>query len=170
MTKLKPIVIGKRGTWFLCQCLNCHNEFLKEGYEFRAGKGKFCNLSCAYNYFKGKPRSDISDWKPNKKTLKRMSEVQIGRFSGKKHWNWKGGKITANNGYIFIYKPSHPYPNYLKKYVYEHRLVMERKLGRYLKPTEIVHHKNHKRGDNRIENLELFENHSKHISYHNSLK
>lgn len=68
---------------------------------------------------------------------------------------WKGGKYKdSKNGYVYIYELAHPFVN-KKGYVLEHRLVMERLLGRYLKPNEIVHHKNKIKDDNRLENLEI---------------
>lgn len=59
--------------------------------------------------------------------------------SGKKHWNWKGGEITDTKGYILIHCPNHPFCD-KKNYVYEHRLVIEKYIGRYLKPEEVGHH------------------------------
>ena len=71
--------------------------------------------------------------------------------------NWKGGRRKTVAGYVDIYQPNHPFVN-RNKCVREHRLVMEKHLGRYLKPEEIVHHINNIKDDNRIENLKLFQN------------
>ena|SRR3990167_9417979 len=68
-------------------------------------------------------------------------------------------------GYILICNPKHPFSNN-KGYVREHRLVMERHIGRYLNSNEVVHHKNGIKDDNRIENLELFPNISEHMKFH----
>lgn len=49
-----------------------------------------------------------------------------------------------------------------------HRLVMEAHLGRALLPTEVVHHKNGNKQDNRLANLEVVD-HTTHSIEHNLL-
>jgi hypothetical protein len=51
--------------------------------------------------------------------------------------------------------PGHPRAG-TNPYVFEHILVVEELLGRYLLPNESVHHRNAVRDDNRPENLELW--------------
>ena len=85
-------------------------------------------------------------------------------YFGPKHPNWKGGR-KKSRGYILVYLPSHPF-SMKNRYIREHRLVMEKHLGRYLTPKEVVHHKNEIRDDNRIENLELCDSSGRHIFDH----
>ena len=76
---------------------------------------------------------------------------------GSRNSQWIGGRRRAQ-GYIFIcLSPSDFFYSMADKKgcVLEHRLVMAKLLGRNLHSWEIVHHKNHIRDDNRIENLQL---------------
>lgn len=53
------------------------------------------------------------------------------------------------------WSPDHPRAG-KGQYVFEHILVMENVIGRYLGPDESVHHRNGVRDDNRPQNLELW--------------
>lgn len=108
-------------------CEICGKEFKTQSSRLNHGRGRFCSRNCVNIYRK----SQLGDKNPC----------------------WRGGK-TKRHGYWFIYMPSHPYAKN-RRYVQEHRLVMEKKLGRYLKPNETVHHINHVKTDNRISNLIL---------------
>lgn len=84
-------------------------------------------------------------------------------IKGSKHWNWQGGKQVTGNGYVQLYLPNHPNADNRGRFA-EHRYVMEQKLGRYLKPKEVVHHINGDKKNNRIENLELYKNNGDHLA------
>jgi hypothetical protein len=92
---------------------------------------------------------------------KKNSEANSGAKSSK----WKGGRRPASNGYVWVYSPSHPFKSCQNR-VLEHRLVMEKKLGRFLTKKEVVHHINGIRDDNRIENL-VITTASVHAATHN---
>ncbi len=85
-------------------------------------------------------------------------------LAGTKSTLWRGG-FYFRGGYKFIRAKDHPFANAIG-YVREHRVVMEKKLGRYLKPEEAVHHINENRSDNRIQNLKLMKNNSEHMKEH----
>ena len=80
---------------------------------------------------------------------------------GEKNCRWKGGRYLHQGRYWLLLRPNHPHCD-RHGYIREHRLVIEKHLGRYLLPGEVVHHRNHVTMDNRLENLELFANHSDH--------
>lgn len=96
-----------------------------------------------------------------KKTITNIGNASRGRVlpRGEKSFHWKGGRYKQKrDGYIYVSAPKdHPYIKYGGGggggYVLEHRLVMEKVLGRYLKPDEDVNHINGVKDDNRPENL-----------------
>lgn len=81
--------------------------------------------------------------------------------------NWKGGRSMrgSKQKYVGLFIPEHPYAD-TEGYVMEHRLVMEKKIGRHLLPEEVVHHKNGKKHDNRVSNLQLFQSKGDHVRHH----
>ena len=74
-------------------------------------------------------------------------------FDGANNPNFGGGKYIDDKGYVRVLRPDHP--NDICGYVYEHRVVMEDFLDRYLTSWETVHHINEEKLDNRITNLYL---------------
>jgi len=82
-----------------------------------------------------------------------------------KHPNWRGGKYASKRGYIWIYKPEHPYSN-SRGSVAEHRLATEKILKRFLSKDEVVHHIDFKRENSDPSNLYLFSSQVEHARFH----
>jgi len=114
-------------------CAECKNPF--KVYPSRKNKARCCSHKCQSIY---------------------MSK----KWSGEKHPQWTGGR-WKNHGYIYIHSPNHPFNS--SGYCKEHRLVMEKHLGRYLSRKEIIHHLNGITDDNRLENLALCTNLTHHL-------
>lgn len=77
--------------------------------------------------------------------------------------NWKGGTKLLK-GYEYQRVPDHPNGTMHGNYVATHRLVMERKLERYLLPEEVVHHIDGDTLNNAPENLALFASNGEHLA------
>lgn len=110
-------------------CRHCQTPF-----KSRSTKRRYCGHKCYSNSRIGEPRLNLD-------------------IRGDQNPNWKGGRRLDKDGYVLIHCPYHPFA--ADSYVREHRLIMERRLVRFLTPEEVVHHKNEIVTDNRIENLEV---------------
>ena len=76
---------------------------------------------------------------------------------------WKGGRKIDFDGYIVVQAPiDHPSARRAGA-ILEHRLVMEKILGRYLKPGEVVDHIDGCKLNNDPSNLRLFHNNAAHL-------
>ncbi len=90
-----------------------------------------------------------------------ISKINSCNYNG---LNGYGHTKKHNGGYVLVYVPKHPNAH-RDGYVMLHTVLMERSIGRYLTEDEVVHHINHDRSDNRIENLRLMSKHE-HCSMH----
>lgn len=119
-----------------------------------------CSHATVLNYMK---RYDIPRRKHSEKFIhgqefsKEFIEAQeAAGKTGEGHPAWKGGSFIDKQGYRHIYVDG--------KYRREHRLVVEKLLGRKLTGDEDVHHKDKDRLNNDPENLEVLDK-----STHNEL-
>lgn len=99
-----------------------------------------------------KRRPHRSGFKMSEEAKQKISQANLGKY--RKPTEFGGHKKKRADGYTMIYCPKHPFAT-KDGYVMEHILIMERAIGRYITREEVVHHKNHNRNDNRLENLEL---------------
>lgn len=127
---------------YLYTCDECGKDFPRKKYPRNSNK-IFCGKSCS-----GKFQS-----KNGKNCTAR----------GEDSPHWKNG-IRKRGRYISIYAPNHPHAR--DGYVLEHRLTMEKHIGRYLLSKEHVHHLDGNPKNNNISNLKLMSQ-SQHSSHHN---
>ena len=160
------------------KCLKCRRKlpnelfFTKEGccwcsimdYRKKVYKINKEDLFRAYNIEHKKLKQIADDFDCGETTVVRLLK-KFNIPKREKTVSCVGQKKKTSDGYILVLYPIHPYST-LRGYVLEHRLVMEKYLGRYLTKQEVVHHINGIRDDNRLKNLRLFKNKSEHIYYH----
>lgn len=132
-------------------------------FESRKPTRVYCSRACQTSAHKGESKYELQpcetcrkQFKPRRANSRFCSRTCLhDSMRGSKSAAWKGGRQLDSAGYVRIHNPDHPAaPG--NGYVKEHRVVMEKILGRYLLPNEEVHHKNGQKDDNRAKNLELW--------------
>lgn len=186
--------MGNKKKKNMVRCKICDKTFYLAPWRAKRFKNNFCSTKCMGVGRKNKPlsaetRKRIGIANTGKKRTKESREkyrkASLGRkhniatrkkisqnhadFNGPKHPRWKGGKKILPNGYVLIYSSDHPHRNKCNQ-VYEHRLIAEKYLKRFLKPEEAIHHIDENRGNNNPKNLYLFNNYREHTSYHAKVK
>lgn len=133
------------------QCLVCNKDFVTYPSKVKIGRGKYCSKECCLK---------ITSITPNKEFMFKKGQVP---------WNFRGWRYCGRHkNYRQTYIPTHPNAD-ADGYVREHRLVMEKHLGRYLLLTEEIHHIDGNGLNNEIDNLKLMKSKSEHLMLEHKL-
>ena len=162
---------NKQATSVQMECPQCGIQYRVYESQAKNGRGKFCSRECFENY--RKDLYEIAKLTRKCCVCEKVFKISPGALSGSRVWKYcsqgcylkerankarkRDGQKHINNGYVQIYMYDHPSVKGKRvKRIMEHRLVMEKHLGRVLENWEHVHHKNGIKDDNCIENLELW--------------
>jgi len=90
--------------------------------------------------------------KGNCQTRSLKEAINLKFDGGKKHPNYKDGRISSGRGYIYITDKTHPRAQ-KSGYIFEHIVIWERTHNRILPKGWVIHHLNGIKDDNRPSNL-----------------
>lgn len=141
-------------------CLQCGTEFYREPSQTRA----YCSQACVWAAQSLPPVIKACEvcgaelrLKPSQAARRYCSNTCQGIGMTKRPLNWThNGRLARKdqNGYVMVYEPEHPNKSF-HGWQYQHRLVVEAEMGRYLTSEEIVHHINSIKDDNDPANLQV---------------
>ena len=160
-------ISGNNITKVAVKCLYCGKDYMKRKSQSLAYGRSFCCKEHYYRWQKENLTNKVvlicSYWglsyqtRASRKQTKSCfcsRKCQHKFFVGNSSPSYRTGKKITKAGYVLILKPEHP-RKVGGSYVYEHILVMEGHLGRFLEKNEVVHQKNGVKTDNRVENLQI---------------
>jgi len=115
---------------------------------------------------RGKRTSISTEFKSGHGRLRSLESYQ-NMPTGKDSWNFKTGVALYGTGYLYKLSPNHPNRDQNGR-VAVHRLKMEKRIKRYLRPKELVHHIDGDKTNNKISNLLLFSGNKEHLQWHST--
>ena len=133
-------------------CDFCGKEFLRD--QSRVGDKNFCSKECVYK-FKSKKYNPENYCKHEHLTELNI-KLNPTRMTEEVKENIRWGSLLKGAGKA--------YPKIHGKAA--HRVIMEAKLGRKLRPGEVVHHKDENRLNYSEDNLELLSSQNEHAKLH----
>lgn len=120
-------------------CATCDAVFHARASAIARGK-RFCSIPC---------RARSEDVKAQLRASASTRDI-----SGDRNPNWKGGLVRGVNGRMLVYCPGDPEAKHLGgSHALRYRIIAREKLGRPLRPDEVVHHVNGDPTDDRPGNL-----------------
>lgn len=149
-------------------------EYCGEPMQKRASKDRarrYCSPECAAlgkrQHFEQPCEECRTAFTPDKAGRRFCSlECRDKHWSGGNHPNWQTGRSIQADGYVLIKMPSHPRAH-SDGYIFEHIVVAEQAIGRYLVEGEIVHHIDHDTENNEPSNLQVMSR-SEHSRLHSN--
>lgn len=128
------------------KCCICKKKFLRYvSPKFPLSKTPCCNRICAGIWLSKRMIEMNEELNPDRMRLETRKKISKKQKDKKQN----SGKT---------------YEKTLGKHT--HRIVAEKKLGRKLKPGEIVHHKDENKRNNDPNNIEVFKNQAEHARHH----
>ena len=129
--------------WISLTCEICNKEFMRLKCAMKGTKTAICGIECSKKWRSIRLAEMNVELNPDRMTQKTKEKLRLHRLG-------KGEGKT-----------------YTKTYGrHTHRIVMEQKIGRKLRPGEVVHHIDENRRNNDPDNLKLFANQAEHARHH----